>query len=88
MRTVGGVTAIWPTNQASEINRPFDWSKARRDFLLHSVTTSGWQQSAGGKGSEIKGFEMERSVVKIHGKGKSLRSLPDNHGCLQASAPL
>lgn len=35
-RATGGVTAIWTTNQASEINRPFDWSKVRRDFLLHS----------------------------------------------------
>lgn len=35
VRTMGGVTAIWTTNQTSEINRPFDWSKVRRGFLLH-----------------------------------------------------
>lgn len=35
-RTTGGVTAIWTTNQASEIKRLFDRSKVRRDFLLHS----------------------------------------------------
>lgn len=36
MRVMGGVTTVLTTNQASEINRPFDWSKVRRDFLLDS----------------------------------------------------
>lgn len=53
-------------------------------FQLHSATTSGWQQSAGGKGSEVKGFEMERSVVKFHGKGWCYKPA-DNHCCLQVS---
>lgn len=66
MRTAAGVTAIWTTNQASEINRPFDWSNVRRDFSIAFATTSGWQQSAARKGGEIKGDEMERRVVKIH----------------------
>lgn len=35
VRTTGDVTAIWTTNQGSEINRPSDWSKVRRDFLLY-----------------------------------------------------
>lgn len=85
MRTAGGVTAIWTTNQASEINRPFDWSKVRRDFSVAFVTTSGWQQSAARKGSEIKGVEMERRVVKIHGESYEL---PDHQSGLQVSAPV
>lgn len=36
MRTMGAVTAIWTTNKPSEINRPFDWPKVMRDFLLYS----------------------------------------------------
>lgn len=67
MRTADGVTAIWTTNQASEINRPFDWSNVRRDFSVAFATTSGWQQPAARKGREIKGFERERRVVEIHG---------------------
>lgn len=75
VKAAGGVTASWTTNQASETSRPCDWSIVKRDFfffLLHSVTTSGWQQSAGGKGEEIEESEMVSSVVEIHRKGKRL----------------
>lgn len=34
VKAAGGVTASWTTNQASETNRPYDWSIAKRDFSV------------------------------------------------------
>lgn len=42
--------------------------------MLRSVTTSGWQQSAGGKGSEIKESEMARSGKTLQERQESLTS--------------
>lgn len=66
MRMAGGVTAIWTTNQAREINRPFDWSKTRRDFLLHSNNNIWLALDSGSQGNEIKGLELERRAVNIY----------------------
>ena len=49
VKATGGVTAIWTTNQESEINRPFDWSKVRRDFLLHSNNNIWLAADSGGE---------------------------------------
>lgn len=49
VRTAGGVTAIWTTNQASEIKRPFDWSEVRRIFCLHSYNNIWLAQDSGGE---------------------------------------
>lgn len=33
VEAAGGVTASWATNQASETNRPYDWSIVKRGFF-------------------------------------------------------
>lgn len=40
---MGGVTAVYTTNQESEIKMLFDWFKVRRICCSTLTTTSGWQ---------------------------------------------
>lgn len=65
-RATGGVTAIWTANQASEINRPFDWSKVRRDFLLHSNNNIWLAADSIGEWREGKGLRGERRVLNSY----------------------
>ncbi|CAJ1077030.1 Hypothetical predicted protein [Xyrichtys novacula] len=37
VRTSAGVTAIWTTNQANEINTAFDWSKGFSAALYNNI---------------------------------------------------
>lgn len=49
VKAAGGVTASWTTNQASETNRPCDWSIVKRDFAvafwnnIWLATVRGWK---------------------------------------------
>lgn len=66
-RTTGGVTAIWTTDQASEIKRAFDWSKATRLFFFFCslTTTSGWLWTAVVDEERGKGLKRERRVQTL-----------------------